>query len=143
MIELSEAVQADVNNSLMGGHPMVVCAVTPEGLPTLSWRGSMQTRGADALAIWVRKPDTSTLLQSIAVQPVVVAAYSDMGERHFYQFTGRARVETDEAARKEIFENSPELERQQDPELTGAAVVIELDRAGGRSADGPFQMERD
>ena len=143
MIELNDQIRDDVNGSLMSGHPMVFCAVTPEGLPTVSFRGSVTARGADALAIWVRNPDKSTLLAAIAERPTVVVMYSKLSEFRFYKFTGHASVVQDEDVRREIFDAGPELERKQDPERTGAAVLIELDQVEGRGSDGLFRMTRD
>jgi hypothetical protein len=140
MIELTQAIRDDVNGALMSGHPMVFCAVTPEGLPTVSFRGTAQVFGTAALAIWVRKPQASTLIQSIAVRPTVVAVYSNLPQRRFYQFTGAASVCADEAIRQRVFDNCVEFERAQDPQRTGACVVIELSEVKGRGADGLFRL---
>lgn len=142
VIELSEQVVSDINGSLMSGHPVLFCAVTPEGLPTVSFRGTAQVLSPDQLAFWVRKPAASTLVRSIAERPTVIAVYSNMSERRFYQFTGRARVVNDEPTRTKVYDSSPPYEQQQDPGRAGAAVVLDLDIARGRGADGPFQMTR-
>ncbi len=140
MIELPEAIVADVNGALMSGHPMLFCAVTPEALPTVSFRGTGQTFGSSALAIWVRKPQSSTLIQSIATRPTIVAVYSNLAQRRFYQFTGQASIRGDAVTRQRVFDNCVEFERAQDPERTGACVVIELTEVKGRGADGLFRL---
>lgn len=136
MIELPASIKRDVDNAFMEGHPMVVCGVTPEGEPAVSFRGTVQTFGDSALAFWVRRPDTSTLLRSIPTHPVLVLVYTNMANRRFYQFRGRARRADDEETRQRVFEGSPELERNQDPERKGTAVVVELTMVRGRGEEG-------
>jgi len=143
MIELPESVVADVNGSLMSGHPMTFVAVTPEQLPTVSFRGSVSVQQPDALAFWVRNPSESTLLKSIAERPSVVAVYANMAERRFYQFTGQASVIEDAALRDKVFDDSPELERSRDPEKTGVAVLLTLTEVTGRGEEGLFRLTDD
>lgn len=141
MIELPEAIVNDVNAALMSGHPMTVSAVTPDGLPNVSFRGSTQVFSSSALAMWVRNPETSSLIASIAAQPTVVLVYNNFAEYRFYLFTGQASVRDDEATRKQVFETSAEAEQERDPERTGVAVVIELQSVSGRGADGFFELK--
>ena len=141
MIELPESIKSDVDGAFADRQPMVVCAVTPEGEPTVSFRGTVHTLGDSALGFWVRRAGDSTLLKSIAVNPTVVLVYTNMPQRRFYQFRGPARVATDDATRNAVFENSPELEQRQDPERTGIAVVVELTSVRGRGVDGLVHLE--
>ena len=141
MIELNDQIKDDVNNALLSGHPVVICGVTADAAPTVSFRGSTQVFGPAALAFWARKVEGSTLLASIAVHPTVSAVYTNMQERRFYMFTGQARLATDAKDRDTIYDNSPEPERDRDPDRTGEAVIIDLTRVQGRGADGPVQME--
>ena len=140
MIELPESVKRDVNNAFVEGHPVVVCGVTPDGEPTVSFRGTAQTLGDGALAFWVRKPEESTILRSIETHPVVVLIYANMPARRHYQFRGRARRADDEETRKAVYENSHEFEQKQDPDRLGAAVVIELTAVRGRGEEGPVNL---
>ena len=91
-IVLPEAVRRDVDNAFAEGHPIVVAGVTRACEPTVSFRGAAQTLGAGAIAFWSRDPDASTLAASLDAHPVVALVYSNMAERRFYQFTGRARL---------------------------------------------------
>jgi hypothetical protein len=56
------------------------------------------------------------------------------------QFHGHARIATDEAERRRVFENAPEREQKSDPERKGVAIVIDLTKVEGVlkfGADGP------
>jgi hypothetical protein len=60
---------------------------------------------------------------------------------HFY---GRARIVTDEAERRRIWDAMPEPERKVDPDYKGAAVVVALDRVEGvlrLGPDGPVRVQ--
>ena len=71
--------------------------------------------------------------------PKVALLYRNTETRVAWQFLGRGHVVTDEAARNQIFDSSPEFERNQDPERKGIAIVIDVDRVVMR---GEVIMER-
>lgn len=130
MIELPAEVHERVNNAINEGHPLSFVAVSPTGAPQVSFRGSAQTFGDDAMAIWVRGEPSSTLA-CIEENPQVSLIYSNMAERKFWIFNGRARVTTDPADRDRIWEAQHPLEQARDEARTGAAVIIDLDSAVG------------
>jgi len=137
-VVLPEYVTSRLNRALVDGKPMVVGYVDEEGRPQLSLRGSTHVLGQSQLAIWVRHAD-GQLVRSIATNPNVSVLYRDSTERTTFVFSGRARVDNDEATRKEVFEGSPQPEQDHDPERHGVAVVIDLDRAVGGTVGG-FQL---
>lgn len=143
MIELDEQIIEDVNMASRTGHPVLFCGVTPEGEPTVSFRGSAQVLGKDRLAFWARKGAESTLVKSLATHPTVVAVYANMHDRRHYQFRGKARLVTQEPERSTVYDNAPDFEQKADPEKKGDAVVIEVESVRGRGKDGPFMMQRD
>jgi len=137
---LSDEVQADINGAFLEGHPVIAVAVTPEGEPAVSFRGTAQTLDAKRLAFWVRKPEGSTTVRSIAANPAVMLVYANMPKRRHYRIRGRAKLVTDEAVNRMVWERSPELERNADPECKGAAVVVEVTGIMGRGPDGPILL---
>lgn len=141
MITLDDSIKRDVNNAFDEGFPMIVAGVTPEGEPTVSWRGTVSTFGDDKLAFWVRRGDKSLTLNSLAQQPTLVLVYTNLPVKRFYQFRGKARRVDDEAVRTQVFEASPETERNSDPERLGVAVVVNLESVRGRGADGLVNMK--
>ena len=119
-----------VNGALNEGFPLSFVAVDAESQPVVSFRGSTQTFGDDALAIWVRGEPSSTLT-AIAERPSVAVIYTNMPARKFYIFRGRAAVTTDATERDRIWEGQHDLEKARDPERAGTAVVIRLDSVQG------------
>ena len=134
MLELPEEIASRVNNALNEGYPLSLVAVSPEAEPLVSFRGSTQTFGSDALAIWVRATPSATLA-AIKANPQVALIYTNMPARKFYVFRGRARITDDAADRDAIWEGQHPLEQGRDPERQGVAVVIDLDRVTGSGVD--------
>lgn len=142
-IVLPEPVKRDFNEAFAEGHPIVVAGVTAEGEPTVSFRGTAQTLGDSAVAFWTRDAAASTLTASLETHPVVVLVYSNMAERRFYQFKGRARLNDDPEIDRTVYDNSHPMEQERDPERTGKAIVVDLTSVRGRGVDGPFLLEAD
>ncbi len=129
-MQLPEDIKARINNALNDGYPLSLVAVSPDAEPLVSFRGSAQSFADDALAVWVRAAP-STTLSAIAANPQVAMIYTNMPDRKFYVFRGRARVTEDPAERDAIWEGQHPLEKDRDPERNGVAVIIDLDRVSG------------
>lgn len=143
-LKLTEDIKKLVDNALATRHPMIVAYVDPSGQPILSFRGSTQSFSDDQLAIWVRNSDGS-FLNAIARNPKVALMYRDEDTKQTYQFQGRARISTDEEARRRVYEKMEQRERDHDPARTGIALIIDLDRVegfGGMSPNGPVNKVR-
>jgi catechol 2,3-dioxygenase-like lactoylglutathione lyase family enzyme len=138
-IEFDRAL-ADVINSAAGrGVPVAVAYVDRAGRPQLSPRGTVQVHSRDQLALWARSPG---LPDALATNRHVALLYQDLANRTFYQFGGRARGVDDQAERDRIFENSPPQERAQDPDRTGAAIIVDVDTVRGLGPEGMIVMVR-
>lgn len=127
---LPDEIHERVNGALSEGYPLSMMAVSADGQPVVSFRGSTQTFGDDALAVWVRGEPSSTL-DAIAQNPAVAVVYTNMPARKFWIFRGRARVTSDQSDRDAIWEGQHDLEKARDPERAGIAVVIDLDSVQG------------
>ena len=139
-IELNDEIKAAINGALMSGHPLTLAAVTPDCAPTVSFRGSVQTEGDDALSVWFRNPESATAA-GLVEHDRVVLTWSDMSHRNFLQFSGRLRREDDAAIRDRLYEAMPAPERERDPDKIGIAAIVELDRVGGRFSGEMLMME--
>lgn len=117
---------------------MIVSYVDGAGQPSVSLRGSTQVYGSDQLAMWVRNPSGGILL-AIAENPKLALFYRNPGQRLAWQFHGRGQQNDDPDVRNVVYANSPEGERNLDPEQNGVALIIELDRVIAR---GEVLMER-
>src|SRR5438105_12306671 len=128
-----------LESALTDGCPAVISTVDDDGQPHLSFYGTTQVLSSDQLALWVRNP-SGGLLTRIVDHPRVALLYRNAPDRVNYQFHGRARTETDEAVRTQVFDNSPEIERSLDPDRKGVAVVIDVDRVQGRAYGDVIEM---
>jgi hypothetical protein len=124
-----------VNNALADGKPIVVGYVTADGRPTLSLRGSTRVHTDDQISIWVRHAQGG-FIQSVAGNPQVSLLYRDSRERTTYIFSGRAHVADDAPTRQAVYEAIPQVEKDHDPERTGAALIIDVDRLQGGTVGG-------
>jgi len=129
-LELPEDVRDYVNGALVAGNPMLIAVITADGMPRMSFRGSVQTLSPGQLGFWVRRVEGETM-EGIKANPNVALMYRDAGKRILLQFAGQARIATDPAERARVFESAPEQEQRADPERKGEGVVIDLDRVEG------------
>jgi hypothetical protein len=134
-LALTDELKTLVNNALADGSPMLLAAVSADGKPVLSFRGSVQTHGGDALGLWVRNGQGGTL-EAIRANPNVALVYRS-ATTPVLQFHGLARIADDEAERAAVFESAPERERNSDPERKGVAVVVDLESVQGILRFGP------
>jgi predicted pyridoxine 5'-phosphate oxidase superfamily flavin-nucleotide-binding protein len=140
MIRLTDEMRAGIDSALADRVTMVVAYTAEDGQPNLSYRGSVQATGDAELSMWVRDPNGG-ILKAIANNPKLALMYRK--ERTGWQFQGRARIDSDEAVRTRVYDNSHELERQRDPDRKGVAVIIDLDLVAGGSPDARVRMTRD
>ena len=141
MIELDEALQAAVGAAFDRGYPFVLGTVDAEGQPHLAHYGTVQALDGQRLGLWTRRPEG--LVGRITANPRVALSHWDPQARLLLRFEGRAHVATDEATRTAIFEGSPTVERERDPDRTGVAVVVELTRVRGVANGQRFEMQAD
>jgi predicted pyridoxine 5'-phosphate oxidase superfamily flavin-nucleotide-binding protein len=140
-LQLTAAMRQAVNEALADSLPMMLAYVDTRGVPHLSLRGSVQVHGDRELAIWVRDPEGG-FLKALETQPMVALWYRNPTNRTNYQFAGRARVVSDVAATRAVYDATPERERNLDPRAHGRAVVVELDRIEGAGPEGRVLMDR-
>jgi hypothetical protein len=138
MIDLPDEFRERLSSALVDGFPVVVGSVGDDGVPHLSFYGTTQVFDRDHLALWARDPDGG-LVTRIATNPHVALVYRNSRERVTWFFDGIARRDEEPDVRRRVYDASPLLERDQDPDRAGVAVVVELTRVRGRG----FLWERD
>lgn len=141
-LKLSDEMKKAVNTAFERMKPVVISYVE-NGAPKLSYRGSTQAYSDTALAIWVRMPD-GPILEAVQKNPAVALMYGDfrMDGRDFMVFRGKARIDTSEAARKQVYESSHAFEQSQDKDRKGNALIIELDSVEGFFGGALLKMKR-
>jgi hypothetical protein len=68
--------------------------------------------------------------------------YRDNPTRSTIILQGKARVETDGKVRKQLFDESPEVEQNHESWEAGVAVIIDLDQVDGGTPDGRVKFRR-
>jgi len=139
MIELTDEMRERIARALDDGCPVVSAGVDEDGQPKISFYGSTHVFGPDQLAIWVRNPE-SGVLSRIETNPKMAFLYRNSKERVAWQFFGRATVVRDPEMRDRVWAGIHDIEKSLDPERSGVAVVIDLDRVTGR---GGLDMRRE
>jgi hypothetical protein len=128
-IQLNDHIRELVNGALMGGYPMLLATVNAQGMPRLSFRGSLSVFSDTQLGFWARNGEGETM-EAIAANPNVAMMLRKPDTRAMLQFTGRARI-AEGAERDQVYNSAPEFERRADPEKKGVGVVVDLDRVEG------------
>jgi hypothetical protein len=140
-IALSDELTSKINSSLADGFPILVAYVNGESQARLSFRGSAHVHSADQLGFWARKSEGG-VVEGIASNPKVTLMYRDPSTRTTVFFYGRAHTASDQAEIDRLYDESPEPERNADPEKKGAGIVVDLDVVQGRLPDGPLNLTR-
>ncbi|MGH7016029.1 MAG: pyridoxamine 5'-phosphate oxidase family protein [Caulobacteraceae bacterium] len=129
-LQLGEEIRGLVDGALMGGHPMILAVVDPQGRPRLSFRGSLHSLDDARLCFWARDRDGRTI-RAIAANPNVAVMLRIPSGPTILQFSGAARLAADAKESSAIFEGAPEVEQRADPDRKGVGVVIDLERVEG------------
>jgi pyridoxamine 5'-phosphate oxidase-like protein len=142
-LKLSEDMKQAVNTAFERLKPVVISYVDENHAPQLSFRGSTQAYSDTALAIWVRNPD-GRILDAVRSNPAVALIYGSFEPtaRDFMIFRGKARIDTNEAARRRVYESAHPFERDKDKDRKGSAMIVELDSVEGFFGGALLKMKR-
>jgi hypothetical protein len=129
-----------INGALANGTPLVVAYVDPDGHAQLSLRGSVQVYSDTQLCAWIRSA-TSGLAVAIETNPELTFLYRDSTLRLTMIIKGDGRVATDDATRARVFELVPEVEAAHDPQMSGAALIVDVTSLSGSTTKGRIQFQ--
>lgn len=129
-VVLSKAMHDKINSAEDERLPVLFAYVTPEGGPEQTYRSSAHTHGDDQLAFWNPRSDGS-FLAAIAANPGVSAIYRHDVTHEMLEMSGRARVVEDADEARRIYDARSDIVQRVDPDRSGVAVVIDLDRVTG------------
>ena len=125
-IELTEQMTRAVNEALSDRAPCLVATASADGVPDVSYRGSMLAFDGEHLAFWERvKGET---LANLEENPTVCVYYRNPQTRLNWRFYGTTQILRDGEVRERIMERVHPFELGQDPERLGYAVLIRVDR---------------
>lgn len=130
-----------INNARTNNTPFCVAHADENGIPVLTFRGSVQVLDDQTLCAWIRQA-SGGLMKAIQKNPVISLAYRD-GSKAMLLVQGRARVAENDELRNRVWDLTPEVEQNHDPARKGAAMIIDVDRIQGFSTGGePVRMAR-
>jgi hypothetical protein len=142
-LRLTPEMKKAINTATASSVPISVAYMGEGGEPQISYRGSLQAYGDTQLAIWVRKPKGG-ILDAMARNSRIALLYGNLNPaaRGFMTIHGRGRIDNTETVRRTVYANSPDFERERDPEQKGVPLIIDLDRVDGFFGGAVLAMRR-
>ena len=126
MIEMTHEMKGLVDRNHADGWDCTVGTVDKDGQPQLSLKGSVMVYDSETLAYWERAKRTA--LDNVATNPKVTVLYNNMTDRIRWRFYGNAEVHEAGAIRDDVMSRTVEAELERDPERTGVAVLIKVNK---------------
>ncbi|MBI2765270.1 MAG: pyridoxamine 5'-phosphate oxidase family protein [Chloroflexi bacterium] len=126
MIELPRDMREAIDNSAVEGAPMLVATAGADGMPDMAFKGSFMAWDGDHLAFWERAHGTTQ--RNLEENPKVCVLYRNAEKRVLWKFFGVAELHRTGAVRDGVMGRTPSFELDRDPERTGVAVVIRIDK---------------
>lgn len=131
-IDLTDEMMEAVNNALTDRAPCLVATASADGMPDVSYRGSVLAFDREHLAFWERvKGET---LANVEENPRICVFYRNPQTRKGWRFYGTATVLRDGELREQIIAKVHPFEIGQDPERVGFAIYMRVDRVREGSA---------
>jgi hypothetical protein len=125
MIDLTEMKEA-VDSAIAEGNVCLVASASPTGMPDIAFKGSVMVFDTDHLAFWERSKGQT--LNNLEANPQVCVLYRSRERGVAWKFFGVAELHPSGQLRDEIMSRTVEVELSRDPERTGVAVLIRVDR---------------
>lgn len=126
MIELTEEMTTAINSSFADGLALLVGTASKAGMPDMAYKGSTMAFDGDHLAFWERSHGQT--LRNLDENPQVCLMYRNPQTRLAFKFFGAAELLRDGPVRQQIMDRTVEFELSRDPERTGAAILIRIDK---------------
>lgn len=146
-LKLTPEIKKLINEAYVpNDFPIIMAHVDEQGRPGASYRGSVIAFSDTQIGVWARHADGATV-KAIEKNPNVTLVYREPSPDHgrsraVITFRGRARVDGSEAARRAVYDNMPQRERDADPEMLGVAIIVDLDSVEGFMPGYRLQMKR-
>jgi len=125
MIDLSEMAEA-VNSALAEGNVCLVGTASATGMPDIAFKGSVMVFDRDHLAFWERSKGQT--LENVETNPQACVMYRSRERGVAWRFFGVTEMFAEGDIRQQVMERTVQTELDRDPERTGVAVLIRVDR---------------
>jgi hypothetical protein len=139
-IDLTGAIAEAIDGAATRSATPVLGYAGDDGYASMSFRGSTQVHSPTQLAFWSRKTEGG-IIDAIAADPRVSYLYYGGAEgpgAKYLSIRGRAHVAPDQS--DAVYEAMIELERNQDPDRGGVAVIVDVESVFGFGPDGAFEQ---
>jgi len=146
-LKMNADVQRTINEAYVpNDNPIIMASVGDDGKPSMTYRGSVIAFSETQLGVWARNAEGGTA-NALAAHPDVQLVYRESGgpgqrSKAVMTFRGKAHVDDSEAARKKVYETMPQRERDSDPEMKGAAIIVDLESLTGFIPGYRLQMSK-
>ena len=129
MIQLPDNWKTALNNARVENKTPIWASVEADGQPSIAFYGSTHAHSDHEIALWMRSSGRG-FLRRIEANPKVTMLYNDPTPetRLTLLIHGEATRVTDAALAKRIYDESPEIERNQDANMEGVAVLVDIVR---------------
>lgn len=128
MIDLSEMAEL-VDRSGPDGLVCLVATASAAGDPNLAFKGSMMVWDKDHLAFWERAHGET--LRHLQENPKIAVVYRNKQAGKTWRFWGTVELLESGEVREGIMARTFQPELDRDPERTGVAVLIQVDKVSG------------
>lgn len=125
MIDLSEMAEP-VNSALAEGNVCLVGTASETGMPDIAFKGSTMVFDEGHLAFWERSGGQT--LTNLQTNPQVCILYRSRERGVAWRFFGIAELHPQGDLRRQIMDRTVQAELDRDPDRTGVAVLIRVDR---------------
>jgi hypothetical protein len=116
------------------GQSTGLVATSNDRQPDVALKGSLMVWDADHLAWWERgRAETEAAVRANPQVAVLVRNITRDGRT--LRFYGEARIVDDPALREQIWERVVQVEKDTDPQKTGVAVLVRIDRVRAGKSD--------
>lgn len=132
MIDLAEMAEY-VDRAHDEGLTCLVATASRDGQPNLAFKGSLMVWDRDHLAFWERSKGET--LAHLRENPRIAAVYRNRAAGKAWRFYGLAELHESGSLREQVMGRTIPAELERDPQRTGVAVVIRVDRVVGSGVD--------
>ena len=139
MIQLTDEMKELLYSALGDGMVPLVGTASKDGWPQLSPKGSVMVYDQETLAYWERSKRSA--MDNLAENPKVVIYYNNSATRTRWRFYGTATIHETGTIRDDVMSKTIQAELDRDPERTGVAVLVKIDKVGELS--GNILQQRD
>jgi len=126
MIELTNEMREALDKALDERVPVMVATASADGVPDISFKGSAMVWDSEHLAFWERAHGETE--RNLTENPHVTLLYRNPEKRLSWKFWGSAELLREGELRARIMARTNPIELSRDPERTGTAVLIRIDK---------------